>query len=170
MAIFAAEKLISPIAVDKLSVGEFKRGTLDRVQDLRVMAARMGIDIGVLYGLRYRVDGHCWLTGRFRQSVQEMGHHGQLSCPGCKRQFTRHLDGLQTVLGNQHQQLYALPIPTRAFEGLRLEGQQGLGSVPVDERCAISERAWLALQEWHIMPGIKQVCSRPKQRGWQAMT
>ena len=56
VAIFAADRLISPIAPDKLSAGEFKRGTLDKVNDIRTMGSRMGMAVGPLDGLLYRVE------------------------------------------------------------------------------------------------------------------
>ncbi len=55
-AILASDLLISPIAPDKVSATEFQRGTLSIVNEIRQQGQRIGIHVGPLFGLLYRME------------------------------------------------------------------------------------------------------------------
>ncbi len=55
-AIFAGDIILSPVRTDKVSATEFNRGTVRIVSEARVMASRLGMQIGMLYAILFGVS------------------------------------------------------------------------------------------------------------------
>ncbi len=55
-ALFAGDRMLSPIRPDKVSALEFHRGTVRVVAEQRRLGARMGLTVGPLYGLLYGIE------------------------------------------------------------------------------------------------------------------